>query len=139
MARFVIKTPVITVNGVDLSDHCSEVTIVTTRPEVDITSFQAAFAETLAGIGDATISATFYQDYAAGKVDATLWPLSSSDTPFVVTVKATNAAVGATNPRFDMTCLLFEYTPMGGAIGTASQTPVTFRNAAAAGLTRNIV
>jgi hypothetical protein len=139
MARFVIKTPVITVNGVDLSDHCSEVTIVTSRPEVDFTSFQAAFAETLAGIGDATITAQFFQDYAAGKVDATLWPLSSSDTPFVVTVKATNAAVGATNPRFDMTCLLFEYTPMGGAIGTASQTPVTFRNAAAAGLTRNIV
>ncbi len=139
MAKLTLKTSVITINAVDLSDHIGQVTIETSRDEVDVTAFGAANKETIAGLGDATISCECFQDFAAGELDATLWPLSTSDTPFVVTVKATNAAVSATNPRYDLTCLLFEYNPIDGAVGDAATTTVTFRNAAQAGLTRNTV
>lgn len=138
MAKFVLKTAVVTINAVDLSDHFSEITIETERDEVDVTAFGAANKELLAGLGDATITGTAFQDFAAGELDATLWPLSTSDTPFTVAVKPTNAAISATNPEYQMSALLFTYSPIAGAVGQASTTEVTFRNASQAGLVRDV-
>ena len=42
------------------------------------------------GMGEATITLDFFQDFALAKVDATLWPLIG--TTFPVTVKPTSAA-----------------------------------------------
>jgi hypothetical protein len=137
MAKFVIKTPVITVNAVDLSDHISQVTIETTFDEVDATCFGSSYREILQGIGDATITLQFKQDFAAGEVDATLWPLSQSGSAFPVAVKPTNAAISATNPEFQMTGVLLSYNPLDGAIGDISETQVTIRNASATGLVRD--
>jgi hypothetical protein len=139
MAKFVLKNPVVTVNGVDLSNHISQATIETSFDEVDVTSFGSTYKEILQGVGDATITLSLFQDFAAGSVDATLWPLSQSGSSFPVTVKPTNAAVGATNPRFDMTGVLLNYNPVDGSMGDASSTEVTIRNASSTGLTRNIV
>jgi hypothetical protein len=136
MAKFVIKDPVVTINGVDLSDHISSATIETTRAEVDVTAFGSVNTETLAGLGDASMTFAVFQDFAAGEVDATLWPLSTSNTPVTVSVKHTNAATSATNPLYSMSALLFNYSPLDGAIGDASTTNVTFKNASQAGLTR---
>lgn len=136
MAHFVLKDAVVTVDGVSLSDHVSEVSIETERDEVDVTAMGATNKVFVAGLGDATITVTMFQDFAAAEVDATLWPLSSSNTPFIVTVKATSAATSATNPLYSMTSLMYGYSPLSGGIGDASSTEVTFRNASQAGLTR---
>lgn len=128
----------VSVNGVDLSDHFSEITIETSRAENEITAFGAVNVVTVAGLGDATITGTVYQDFAAGEIDATLWPLSSSDTPFTVAVRATTGAISATNPEYQMSSLLFEYSPISGSVGSPLQSPVTFRNASQAGLVRDI-
>ena len=138
MAKTVLKTAVVTVNAVDISDHVSEVTIETTREEVDVTAFGAVNNEILAGLGDATITLQVFQDFAAGEVDATMFPLSTSDTPFEIRVKPTNAAVSATNPEYVMSSLMFSYSPIAGAVGEASTTELVFRNASQAGLTRDV-
>lgn len=138
MAKTVLKNAVITVDAVNLSDHISSVTIETTFDEVDVTSFGATYKEILQGLGDATITLSVFQDFAAASVDATLWPLSQSGATFVVTVKATNAAVSATNPLYSMTGVLLNYSPIAGAVGAASTTDVTIRNSASTGLTRAI-
>lgn len=138
MAKFVLKNPIITIDGVNLSDHISSVTIETTFDEVDVTAFGSNYKEILQGLGDATITCAVFQDFAAGSVDATLWPLSQSGASFPVTVKATNAAVSATNPLYSMTGVLLSYSPIAGAVGEASTTDVTIRNQAAVGLTRAI-
>lgn len=137
MAKFVFRTAVVTVNSVDLSDHVSEVTIETERDEHDVTGMGATNKEKLLGLGDATITLSFWQDFAAGEVDATLWPLSSTDTPFAVAVKPTNAAISATNPEFQMTCLLPNYSPLAGSVGEPSATECTFINASSTGLVRD--
>lgn len=124
------------INSVDLSDHFQEITIETSRAENDITAFGAVNTVVVAGLGDATITGTVFQDFAAGEVDATLWPLSSSDTPFNVKVRPTTSAISATNPEYTMSSLLFEYSPISGSVGSPLQSPVTFRNASQAGLTR---
>ncbi len=138
MATFVLKDAVVTIDAVNLSDHVSELSIETERDEVDVTAMGAVNKVTVAALGDATITMTMFQDFAATKVDATLWPLSTTNTPFVVTVKASSVATSATNPLFSMTCLMYGYSPLSGGVGDASSTEVTFRNASQAGLTRAI-
>lgn len=139
MAKFVLKSAVVTVNAVDISDHVSSVTIETTFDDVDVTAMGGVYRDIRQGLGDATITLSVFQDFAAGSVDATLFPLSQSGNTFPVTVKPTNAAVGATNPRYDMTGVLLSYNPIDGGVGDASTTDVSIRNASQTGLTRNIV
>jgi hypothetical protein len=139
MAKFVWKNPQITVNGQDISNYVHEVSVETSRADVDVTGFQAANTEHLAGLGDAQITMTVYQDFGAAAIDALLWPLSTSNTPFTVAVRAAVGAKSATNPEYSMQALLLNYNPISGAVGDAADTPVTFVNAAQAGLTRAIV
>lgn len=139
MGKFSLKNPVITVNGVDLSNRVSEVTIHTEFDDLDATAFGGVYKEHVQGLGDASITMKCFQDFAAAEVDATLWPLSQSGATFPVTVKPTNAAVGATNPRFDMTGILLSYDPIAGSVGSMATTDVKIPNGSQTGLTRNIV
>lgn len=136
MAKTILRNATITVNGVDLSNHCSQVEIDEKYAEVDVTGFGANNQETRLGIGDGTISATVFQDFAAGSVDATLNALVGSNNPFTVKVKAENASKAATNPEWVMEAVLPDYKPLSGAVGAASTTQVTFRNAAQTGIER---
>jgi hypothetical protein len=69
-------------------------------------------------------------------VDAVLFPLYDSGGTFTVTVKATSSTTSSTNPQYSMVSRLFNYNPIAGAVGDASTTTVTFRNAGTAGITR---
>jgi hypothetical protein len=138
MAKFVLKDAFITVDAVDLSDHCSSVTIETTFDEVDVTGFGGTYKEIIQGMGDATITLNIFQDFAAASVDATLWPLSQSGETFVVVVRPTSAAVSATNPQYNMTGVLLNYNPLAGGVGEASATDVSIRNSSQTGLTRTV-
>jgi hypothetical protein len=138
MAKIVLKDCFISVDAVDLSDHCSSVTIETTFDEVDVTGFGSTYREFLQGLGDATITLEMFQDFDALSVDATLWPLSQSGESFDVIVRPTSAVVGATNPQYTMTGSLFGYSPIAGAIGDAATTSVPIRNSSSTGLVRAI-
>lgn len=137
MGKFVLKDAVITVNSVDLSDHFSSVEIEQEADDVEFTSFGAGFKEYGQGLKDATITVSAFQDFDAAKVDATLYPLFASGGTFPVTVKATNSAVGTTNPLYTLTARLFSYSPLSGDVGDASTTELTFRNGGTAGLVRS--
>jgi hypothetical protein len=137
MAKFVLRDGYIQVNGVNLSDHCSEITVESSADEVDLTAFgSAAYREFGQGFKDATISATFFQDYAAASVHQTLQPLYDAGGTFALYVKATTSATSSTNPRMELgTARMFGYNPLAGAVGDASTMQVEFRNAGTAGLT----
>lgn len=139
MAKIVLKDARIEVNGVNISQWVSEVGIETSRDEVDVTAFGAVNKEILPGLGDATITATVFQDFAAAAIDATMFPLSTANTPFTVKVRPTSGAISTTNPEYTMSSLLFDYAPIAGAVGEASTTELTFRNATQTGLTRAVV
>lgn len=138
MGKLVLRKPVITINGVDLTNRCSHVTVESTFDDVDVTSFGSIYKETMQGMGDGRMTFSFFQDFAAGSVDATLWPLSQSGDPFPVTVKATEAAVSPTNPLYSMTGVLLGYTPLDGDVGDASTTDVEIPNASQSGLVRAV-
>ena len=135
MAISVLTNAFVSINGVDLSDHVSKVTIEDTRDQVDITAMGATNKAYTKGLGDAKVTADFFQDFAAGKVHATLSPLISSSTGFTVEIRPTNAARSATNPASLMTALLFNYNMLDGSVGDASAMSAEFVNAAQAGMT----
>lgn len=137
MAKFVLRNAFIQVNGVNLSDHCSSVTVESSAEEIDLTAFTSAgYREFGQGFKDATVTATFFQDYAATSVHTTLQPLYDSGGTFAVYVKADAGATSSTNPRIEMvTARMFGYSPLAGAVGEASTMDVSFRNAGTAGVT----
>ena len=137
MAKFVLRNAFIQVNGVNLSDHCSSVTVESTADDIDLTAFTSAgYREIAAGFKDATVTATFFQDYASGSVHSTLQPLYDAGGTFSVYVKADAGATTATNPRIELvTARMFGYSPLAGGVGDASTFDTSFRNAGTAGLT----
>lgn len=135
MAIFVMTDALVIVNGVTLSDHANKVTVEDNRDEVDITAFGATSKAITKGLGDAKIMVTFFQDFAAGKVHATLQPLIGSSTGVTIEVRATSAARSATNPAALMTGLLMNYNMIDGGVGDASTIDAEFANSSQAGMT----
>jgi hypothetical protein len=124
----------VSVNGVDLSDHVTSVTVTDTRSQQNITAMGATANAYSKGLGDASIQVTFLQDFTAGKVHATLSPLISSTTGVAVEVRAVNAARSATNPAMVLaSAQMFDYTPLSGGVGDVSTMTVTFQNASSTG------
>lgn len=126
MGKLVLRDCVITVNGVDFSDHVSSVEVSMKKKSIDTTNFSGGGSEAVAGLKEDEFTVTFQQDFAANEVDATLFPLYDDETEFTVTVKPSNAAVSATNPEYSATCILLEYQPLSGKVGELSDTKVKF-------------
>lgn len=135
MGKTILRDVKLEVNGVDLSDHVQSIEVDETWANVDVTGMGAAFKERLLGIGDASMKVTFFQDFAAAEIHATLSPLAGSNTPFpVVMTPDSTVGVSATNPTFTMQSVLDAYDPVKGKVGDASTMDVTFWNAEQAGI-----
>lgn len=136
MAKTILTDAFILINGVNLSDHGSHVEVNSEKDLQDVTSFGASAKTYLLGLGDGTMSFTFFQDFAGGSVDATLQPIHANGTSVSLEVRATSAARSATNPAYLMTGVLASYSPLNGDVGDPSTIDCEFQNAAQAGITR---
>ena len=116
----------VTVNGVDLSNHVDSVEVQTNVDDVDITAMGASAHQHAPGLRNDKITVNFLQDFAAGKVDATLFPLLGN-TGFTVKVVPVATTVSTTNPSYTATCVLFTYNPLSGKVGERSDTSVEFQ------------
>jgi hypothetical protein len=126
MAKFVMKNCSVVVNGVDFTDHVSSVEVSLSKDDVETTSFSGSGRERVAGLRNEKFTVNFQQDFDAGEVDATLWPLYNNETEFTVAIKPTASATSSTNPQYSATCVLLEYQPLAGKVGDLSETSVTF-------------
>lgn len=124
------------INSVDLSDHVREIKLDMSADDLDATAMGASSKTHVVGLRDDRMEITFLQDYATGKVDATLSPLVSSSTGVTVVVKPTSAAVSATNPSYTMTALLFDYSPIDAEVGQISMPEVTLLPAPGSSIVR---
>ncbi len=126
MAKFVYDDVSVTINSVDLSDHVQSATIQADVTEVDVTAMGDSWDQSLAGRKKASGSITFYQDFAAGEVDATIWPLIGSTTN--IEIRATSDAVSATNPDYDVTgCVITSYGSINaGTFGDSAMVTVNW-------------
>lgn len=129
----ILKDVFLSIDGVDLSDHVQSIDITYGTESQDDTAMGDNTRQSEPGLFIHSLSATLYQDYSAGKTDATLFPLVGNS-GFPVIVRPNNAAASATNPEFSNTMILTSYPPIMGAVGDEHTVTVEF--AAAGDLSR---
>lgn len=128
MASLVFTDAYVSINSVDLSDHVLSVSIPYAAEMIDETAMGDGTRKNLGGLKTWSVDVEFKQDYAASKVDATLFSIVGTAVPIVIRpVKST--VVGATNPNYTGTGVLESYTPIGGGVGELLKTSVTFQSA----------
>lgn len=121
-----------TVNGTDLSQWVTNVSIEDSRDEVEVTGLGETYREYVPGLGDASVTVTFIQDTAAGGPDATVYPLYANSTAGTIKFKANTSGTIV----YTLVGKPYSWPPVSGGVGDANSIDVTFRNAGTAGLTR---
>lgn len=126
MAKLVFLNGAAKVNGVDLSDHISEISLQLSKEQVDVTAMGANAHQWLGGLENDKLTITFWQDFAASEVDATLYPIWSAGTAVSATVWAAGTTSSATNPFYGMSVILADYDPIDGKVGDGLSAKVSF-------------
>lgn len=115
------------INAVDLSDHVKSVRLTYGSELQEDTAMGDDTKSSASGLKDWTIEIEFYQDYAAGKVDATLFPLVGGAAVAFELRDDKSEVVGVNNPKFTGTGVVESYQPVGGSVGEMAMTSATLR------------
>lgn len=131
------NAPGLTIGGNDLSDHVQAVEVQQNSADIDVTTMGAETVQHAPGLRDDRIIVTFFQDWAASKVDAVISPLQGSSSGATIVVYSKGTTASGTNPSYTMVGAPYEYSPVNfGAPGAASTTQVTFLPVAGSKITR---
>jgi hypothetical protein len=114
----------VTVGGVDLSDHLTNVETSMSFDDIDSTAFGSTVRQHTAGLGNHTVTLTFQQDYASAKVHRTIWTSVGSTATVVVWPNGTTAS--STNPKWTMGAVILDYKPLSASIGDLMTFSVTW-------------
>lgn len=125
MAKTVITSRYVSLNGTDISSSLSGASLEITVEEVDKTSLgSAGWREVAAGLKSGSVTLNFQQDFGASGVDSTLYPLIGTEG--TVVIRPGSATVSSTNPAYTATVLISQYTPISGSVGDLATFDVTF-------------
>ncbi|CAB5229671.1 hypothetical protein UFOVP1566_11 [uncultured Caudovirales phage] len=125
MASIVLTNASITVNAVDLSAHANSVTVNYEIDSVEATTFGSTGHTFVGGLQNVSCEIEFMQDFAATKVEATIFPLVGTQT--TVVIKPTSSAVSATNPSYTLSnTYLASHTPVAASVGEMAMTSLSF-------------
>lgn len=128
MAIGPLFNPLIRIDGVDLSDHATKVTINQEADEVDVTAFNPDATKAMRrGLITGSVEVEFLQDFESQQVNDVLAPLFDSGDPFWVYIQAdADLPLSSTNPGWQSRCILTSFNPLDAGVGEASKTTVTF-------------
>jgi hypothetical protein len=125
MAIFVATDFSISINGsTALAPFLTQVELKATATDVTTTAFGSPWVTRVAGLKEGSLTLTLNQDYAAGAVDATLWPLLGANA--TVVLKPANTAVSTANPSYTVVALVTDATPISGQIGDLATLSLTW-------------
>ncbi len=124
MAIYLSNGVVVTLNSVDLSNHCTAVTINRSFDELEVTAMGDTAHKFAKGLEASTITIDFLSDTAASNVNATLQAAWGTTVP--LTIKQTSAVVSATNPEYQTTVLVNNTQDVNGAVGDIATQSITF-------------
>lgn len=129
MARLVLTNVEVSIAGVSLADRIASVTLGTTYDVLETTAFAggnvpAAAKTRTAGLADNSLTLEFHQDFAAGEVEATIYPLLG--TVAAIEIQPVNAAISVDSPQYTFDALISEWTPLNGAVGELATASVTW-------------
>ena len=138
MAAFVFTDADITINNVGLSDHGISVTVDLGLESQDITAFGHTARATAPGLKTGDLQLEFLQDYASGKVDATIGPVALDGSTFTVVILPASGGVSSTNPSYTATMFVSSYQAIGGSVGDQAKASVTLANNGSSGWVRAV-
>ena len=124
MAVFLSNAVVVTINGVNLSDHVTSVTLNRNVDDIETTAMGDLGHEFIKGLESSSITIDFNNDTDTANVLQTLsarWGLVTT-----VTLKQTSAITSPTNPLYTMSCLVNGTTDINGAVGDLGTQSVTW-------------
>ena len=127
MPTHVMVDGFLSLGGTDISAHLTQVSIEPTSDTPEDTSFGSGGWRTFApnGLKTWVASLDYNQDYAAGALDATLWPLFGTRTPLVF--RPASAAVSVENPQFTGDVIVNGYPPITGSVGELATGTITLQ------------
>ena len=107
MAIFVSSNAYALINAVDLSNHCSKVTVNDAQETKEVRVMGTAYALARPGYSTPSIEFTFYNDRANGSVEATLRALIDVEgTGVDINTRPVNTAESTDNPNYYMDGIL---------------------------------
>ena len=118
MAKVVLTNPRVTLDGVNLSDHITSLSINTNYDLVEVTQVGDTARKMVAGLADNSVTFDFQQDFDIalnGGVDAVIFP--NLGLKIACTVRPKNAAISATNPEFQFDVIVSQWSPLSGGVG----------------------
>jgi hypothetical protein len=124
MPKVVVTSRFVSLNGTDLSSSLAGASLEITVEEIDKTSLGSqGWREVAAGLKSGSVTLNFLQDFGAGSVDATLFPLLGTEG--TVVIRPASGTVSATNPAYSATVLVSQYMPITGAVGDLQTFDIT--------------
>jgi len=124
MAKLVLTNAYIKIGAVDLSDHIKSISLATNYDIVETTQFGDTSKRRIAGLADNTVTFEFHQDFQAGSVESTIYPLLGTATACII--KPLDSAVNASNPQYSFNVLIAEWTPLNATAGDLTTATVTW-------------
>jgi hypothetical protein len=125
MAVFLNNTVGLKINGNDLSDHVTSVTLNRAADELEVTAMGDTAHKFVKGLEAGTLTVSFLNDTATANVLATL-NTAFGTTVGVKMVQQKVPAVSATNPLYSFDILVNNLTPINGAVGDMATQDITF-------------
>ncbi len=124
MSFQVLTTERVEINGVDISASCTSAGIEVKANEIDSTTFGTGWETKLGGLKSFGLKFEANTDYAAGQLDAMLWPLLG--TVVTMKIRPTSAAISTSNPEYQGSVLVSGLTPVTGKVGDLATTSGTW-------------
>ena len=130
MATTVLSNPVVSVGtaspGTALTTQVVSAVVNTSQEQLDSTAFGQTNRTYVGGLTNCSITLTLLMDYSASSTYALLNSLVGASATYVA-VKATTAAISATNPEFQLTNGYLEsFDVVNASLGTLQQVECVF-------------
>jgi len=113
----------------DLTDHVQSITISIETETPEATAMTDLDRVRLHGLRQWSMEVTFFQDFASGNVDDTVWDIINNDKFVTIWMKPfKDQAISTTNPQYSGKAVLPAHSPVAGSIGDVSTISVTFNS-----------
>ena len=137
MGAFALMDLRLEINSVVMSGFATSIGLPLEYEALQDTAFGDVAHSRVAGVADSTLTAAFNQDMAGSATDVTLYTAYATRAPVVVKVRATSAAIGATNPEYVGSYLPNQHNPFGNSMGELATTQISWPLSDADGIARN--
>ncbi|GIJ51323.1 hypothetical protein Val02_82090 [Virgisporangium aliadipatigenens] len=118
MTAMVLKAAYAALATVNYSAQIKKAELKAEVEDKDVTTFASlGWMEYKGGLFKAGLSLSFLNDYTDNGLDEAMWTAFLAGDPIAFEVRAANATVTASNPKWTGLVLVKEWSPLSGSVG----------------------